>query len=72
MPAPALSAPQTARATLRAGPVEFTAKLRTTPLGLLTIGGLVSLVLLSIPPIIRAGAGAASLSGRRPTATPDR
>jgi hypothetical protein len=50
-----LLAPQTARATLRVGD-RFTmeAEARATPLGLLAMGGLVALILLAVPPIVRA------------------
>jgi hypothetical protein len=55
-----LSAPQTARAALRFGNrVSLDSQINVTPLGLLAIGGLVSAILLSIPPIIRAAGKAA-------------
>ena len=52
---PALAAPQSARATLRAGDrFVMEAEVRATPLGLLAVGGLVAAILLSVPPILRA------------------
>jgi hypothetical protein len=61
-PAPAagrLTAPQTARATMRAGKsFVMEAEVRFTPLGLLAVGGLVAAILLSVPPIVRAAASA--------------
>ena len=55
-----LATPQTARATIRAGErFVMESEVRVTPLGLLAIGGLVAAILLSVPPILRAGAGAA-------------
>jgi hypothetical protein len=55
-----LSTPQTARATLRAGTgFVMEAEVRTTPLGLLAVGGLVAAILLSVPPIIHASVRAA-------------
>lgn len=55
-----LAAPQSARATMRFGSgVVIEAEARATPLGLLAVGGLVAAILLSVPPIIRAGARAA-------------
>jgi hypothetical protein len=58
-PISALDAPQAARASLRLGN-RFLGELevRTTPAGLLAIGGLVAAILLSVPPIIRAAAEA--------------
>src|SRR5690606_27205587 len=54
------SVPQTARAALRIGNrVSLDSQVNVTPLGLLAIGGLVSAILLSIPPIIRAAGKAA-------------
>ncbi|WP_380872246.1 hypothetical protein ACFB49_31890 [Sphingomonas sp. DBB INV C78] len=50
-----LAAPQVTRATLRIGDkFLMEAETRTTPLGLLAIGGLVAAILLSVPPIVRA------------------
>lgn len=50
-----LLAPQTARATLRAGDrFVMEAEARATPLGLLAAGGIVAAILLAIPPIVRA------------------
>ena len=50
-----LAAPQTARATLRAGDrFVMESEVRVTPLGLLAVGGLVAAILLAIPPIVRA------------------
>ncbi|GGF74498.1 hypothetical protein GCM10011402_28920 [Paracoccus acridae] len=43
-----------ARLHLRAGRVEASAEVDITPTGLLSIGALVSMILLSVPPIIRA------------------
>ena len=55
-----LSVPQTASAALRFGrSVSLDAQVNVTPLGLLAIGGLVSAILLSVPPIVRAAARAA-------------
>lgn len=55
-----LAAPQSARATLRAGErFVMEAEVRATPLGLLAVGGLVAAILLSVPPIVRAAARAA-------------
>lgn len=63
---PALTAPQSARATLRAGErFAMEAEVRATPLGLLAVGGLVAAILLSVPPIIRAGARAAEARAER-------
>jgi hypothetical protein len=58
-PAPptALAAPQVARAGFRWGPFSTAASVEVTPIGLLAAGGLVSLILLSIVPIIRAARG---------------
>lgn len=51
-----LAAPQTARARIRFGDrFVMEARVRGTPLGLLAVGGLVAAILLSVPPIIRAG-----------------
>lgn len=53
-----LLAPQTARAALRVGDhFVMEAGARATPLGLLAIGGLVALILLAVPPIVRARRG---------------
>ncbi|MET0308843.1 MAG: hypothetical protein ABW023_09070 [Sphingomonas sp.] len=50
-----LLAPQTARASIRFGErFAMEAEARATPLGLLAIGGLVAVILLSVPPIVRA------------------
>lgn len=46
--------PNRAWVSFRAGPVEFDADINITPAGLVSIGGLVSMILLSVPPIIRA------------------
>lgn len=55
-----LSTQQTARAALRFGNrVSLDAQVSVTPLGLLAIGGLVSAILLSVPPIVRAAGKAA-------------
>jgi hypothetical protein len=60
-----LSAPQTARAVLRFGNrVSLDTQVNVTPLGFLAIGGLVSAILLSVPPIVRA-AGKASRRAAR-------
>ncbi len=54
-PPPPLTAPQTARATIRFGNrIVIEAEARATPLGLLAVGGLVAAILLSVPPIVRA------------------
>ena len=51
----ALSIPQTARSRINiADRVIVDAEVKTTPLGLLAVGGLVTAILLSVPPIIRA------------------
>ena len=51
-----LDTPQTARATIRFGErFVMESEARFTPLGLLAVGGLVAAILLSVPPIIRAG-----------------
>ena len=47
---PMLSEPQEAEARIGIA----AARVRVTPAGLLAIGGLVSAILLSVPPIIRA------------------
>jgi hypothetical protein len=59
-PAPSgpLAAPQTARFRARAGRFEVDTGVQVTPLGLLAIGGLVSAILLSVPPIVRAAGNA--------------
>ncbi|QIK78597.1 hypothetical protein G7077_06515 [Sphingomonas piscis] len=50
-----LSTPQTARTRISiADRVILDAEVKATPLGLLAIGGLVTAILLSVPPIIRA------------------
>ena len=50
-----LTEPQTARARMRAGSgFEAVAVVTVTPAGLLAIGGLVAVILLSLPPIVRA------------------
>jgi len=55
-----LSTAQSARAALRFGNrVSLDAEIKVTPLGLLAIGGLVSAILLSVPPIVRAAGKAA-------------
>lgn len=46
-----------ARLHLRAGRVEATAEVDIASTGLLAIGALVSMILLSVPPIIRAAKG---------------
>ncbi|WP_404335757.1 hypothetical protein AB2M62_17200 [Sphingomonas sp. MMS12-HWE2-04] len=56
-----LIAPQTARATLRAGSFVMESEVRATPLGLLAVGGLVAAILLSVPPIVRAARGTRAL-----------
>ncbi|MFS0772630.1 hypothetical protein [Sphingomonas sp. 1P08PE] len=45
---------QSARLAVRAGPVRLRARVAVTPAGLLAIGGLVAMILLSVPPIVRA------------------
>ena len=57
----AFDAPQVARLSLG----RFEAELRVTPLGLLAVGGLVAAILLSIAPIIRAGARSAAAAPER-------
>jgi len=55
-----LSTVQSARAALRFGNrVSLDAEVSVTPLGLLAIGALVSAILLSVPPIVRAAGKAA-------------
>jgi hypothetical protein len=50
-----LSAPQTARARMRAGSgFEAEASVTVTPMGLLAVGGLVGAILISVVPIVRA------------------
>ena len=50
-----LNAPLTARSSLRIGDrIVMESEATATPLGLLAVGGLVALILLSIPPIVRA------------------
>jgi len=50
-----LTAPQIARAKMRAGSgFEAEASVTMTPVGLLAIGGLVGAILLSVVPIVRA------------------
>jgi catechol 2,3-dioxygenase-like lactoylglutathione lyase family enzyme len=57
-----LTAPQSARATLRFGDrFVMETDARATPLGLLAIGGLVAAILLSVPPIVRAKRAARAL-----------
>lgn len=58
-----LAEPQAARAAIRVGGDRFVmeAEARATPLGLLAVGGLVALILLSIPPIVRAKRAARAL-----------
>ena len=66
-----LSTVQPARAALRFGNrVSLDAEVSLTPLGLLAIGGLVSAILLSVPPIVRAAGKAAR--ARRKAARGDR
>ena len=43
-----------AHLSFKAGRVELNVDVNTTPVGLLSIGGLVSMILLSVAPIIRA------------------
>lgn len=43
-----------AHVSLKVGRVDFNADVTITPVGLLSIGGLVSMILLSVAPIIRA------------------
>ena len=51
----ALTAPQTARAKMRAGSgFEAESSVTVTPVGLLAIGGLVAAILLSAAPLVRA------------------
>lgn len=45
---------QSARLAVRAGSVRLRARVAITPAGLLAIGGLVAMILLSVPPIVRA------------------
>jgi hypothetical protein len=53
-PASLLSTPQTARVRAKLGKrAAFRAQVTVTPAGLLSIGGLVAAILLSVPPIIR-------------------
>jgi hypothetical protein len=59
------ASPQTARATFRAGGFVMEAEVRATPLGLLAIGGMVAVILLSVPPILRAGRGPKQLPAAR-------
>jgi len=55
-----LSTVQSARAALRFGNrVSLDAEVSVTPLGLLAIGALVSAILPSVPPIVRAAGKAA-------------
>ena len=50
-----LTAPQTARASMRAGSgFEAEASVTVSPAGLLAIGGLVAVILLSVVPIVHA------------------
>ena len=50
-----LTAPQTARARMRAGSgFEAESSVTVTPIGLLAIGGLVAAILLSAAPLVRA------------------
>jgi len=50
-----LTAPQTARASMRAGSgFEAEASVTVSPAGLLAMGGLVAAILLSVVPIVRA------------------
>jgi len=66
-----LAAPQTARASLRAGDrFVMEAEVRATPLGLLAVGGLVAVILLAVPPIVRAHIGRPRLPPARPIALP--
>ncbi len=58
-----LVVPQTAHAVLKAGRFRASARVRVTPLGLVAIGGLVSAILLSVPPIVRA---AGDVAAKRP------
>ena len=60
--AKSLRSPQTARARARFG-MRAAAELEVvvTPVGLLAIGGLVSAILLSVPPIVRAARSAPPL-----------
>jgi hypothetical protein len=46
--------PNRAHLSFKAGRVEFNLEVNITPAGLISIGGLVSMILLSIAPIIRA------------------
>ena len=66
-----LTAPQTARARMRAGSgFQAEASVTVTPAGLLAIGGLVAAILLSVAPVVRA-ARRHSVSGRRELARED-
>jgi hypothetical protein len=50
-----LAVPLTTRSTLRIGDrIVLETEASATPIGLLAVGGLVALILLSIPPIVRA------------------
>lgn len=52
-----LFTPQSPRATFRAGGFVMEAEAQATPLGLIAIGGMVAVILLSIPPIVHATRG---------------
>ena len=56
IPAETITHPEEMRAsvTLRLGPASLTASARTTPAGLVTTGILVSAILLSLVPLVRA------------------
>ena len=55
-----LNIPQISRSTFRVGDkFVMEAEVRVTPLGLFAIAGLVTGILLAVPPIIRAGQRAA-------------
>jgi len=67
-----LTAPQTARARMRAGAgFEAEASVTVTPAGLLAIGGLVGAILLSVVPIVQASRRRHSVSARRELAQQD-
>jgi hypothetical protein len=49
-----LARPQSARARIAIGPFAAEAQVEVTPIGLLAAGALVSAILLSVVPIVRA------------------
>lgn len=62
----ALSAPQSARFRAAAGRYSIDTGVQVTPLGLFAIGALVSAILLSVPPIVRASRRPRSERGTGP------